>query len=114
MGPRGTPFIARLIFLFDGAAAKRSSRFGSRCSIKKQNLSAIDFETKHRTATQSCICPKVKGFYEIFIEVNSPYKEIGHCKSCIDVIEAENQYQIKGILDIKEKLGQSLLGYKIM
>jgi len=37
----------------------------------------------------------------------------GHCKSCIDVIELEAKYAIAGIVDIKEKLRQSVLGYKI-
>ncbi len=37
----------------------------------------------------------------------------GHCKSCIDVIELEAKYEIAGIVDIKEKLRQSVLGYKI-
>ncbi|HUH18007.1 NeuD/PglB/VioB family sugar acetyltransferase [Albibacterium sp.] len=35
----------------------------------------------------------------------------GHCKSCIDVIEQEGKYRIAGIIDIKEKAGQTLLGY---
>lgn len=38
----------------------------------------------------------------------------GHCKSVIDVIESENKYEIAGIVDLKEKIGQSLLGYKII
>jgi len=38
----------------------------------------------------------------------------GHCKSCIDVIELENKFNIAGILDIKEKVGQKLLGYNII
>jgi sugar O-acyltransferase (sialic acid O-acetyltransferase NeuD family) len=38
----------------------------------------------------------------------------GHCKSCIDVIELEAKYTIAGIVDIKEKLRQSALGYKIL
>jgi len=37
----------------------------------------------------------------------------GHCKSCIDVIELETKYTIAGIVDIKEKLHQSVLGYNI-
>lgn len=37
----------------------------------------------------------------------------GHCKSCIDVIEAENKFEIIGILDIKEKIGQKVSGYLI-
>lgn len=37
----------------------------------------------------------------------------GHCKSCIDVIEQENKFEIVGILDTKEKLGQEVLGYLI-
>ncbi len=37
----------------------------------------------------------------------------GHCKSCIDVIELEAKYVIAGIVDIKEKLHQSIIGYKI-
>jgi hypothetical protein len=28
----------------------------------------------------------------------------GHCKSCIDVIENENKYKIKGIIDKKKKI----------
>jgi sugar O-acyltransferase (sialic acid O-acetyltransferase NeuD family) len=38
----------------------------------------------------------------------------GHCVSCIDVIEEENKYEIVGILDQKEKLGQKLLGYSFI
>ena len=38
----------------------------------------------------------------------------GHCKSCIDVIEAENKYKIIGIVDLKEKLHQKVLGYEII
>ena len=38
----------------------------------------------------------------------------GHCKSCIDVIEQEGKYNIKGILDTPEKIGQEVLGYKII
>lgn len=36
----------------------------------------------------------------------------GHCKSCIDVIEQEGNYEIAGILDKKESVGQKLLGYE--
>ena len=38
----------------------------------------------------------------------------GHCKSCIDVIELENKFNIKGIFDIKDKIGDSVSGYKII
>lgn len=38
----------------------------------------------------------------------------GHCKSVIDVIEAEGKFEIAGIVDIKEKVGQTILGYKII
>lgn len=38
----------------------------------------------------------------------------GHCKSCIDVIEASDQYVIKGILDLEPKLGEKILGYTII
>lgn len=38
----------------------------------------------------------------------------GHCKSCIDVIESENKYQICGILDVKEKIGKKVFGYEII
>jgi sugar O-acyltransferase (sialic acid O-acetyltransferase NeuD family) len=38
----------------------------------------------------------------------------GHCKSCIDVIEMQNKYEISGILDLKENFGKSVLGYKII
>ncbi len=35
----------------------------------------------------------------------------GHCKACIDVIEAEGRFKVKGIIDVPEKMGQSVLGY---
>ena len=38
----------------------------------------------------------------------------GHCKSVIDVIEFENKYNIVGIIDKKELIGQNILGYKII
>jgi sugar O-acyltransferase (sialic acid O-acetyltransferase NeuD family) len=38
----------------------------------------------------------------------------GHCKACIDVIEAEAKFKIAGIVDVKEKAGQKVLGYKII
>jgi len=38
----------------------------------------------------------------------------GHCKSVIDVIEAENKFQIIGILDVNEKVGTKILGYTII
>ena len=38
----------------------------------------------------------------------------GHCKACIDVIELEGRYQIYGILDIADKVGESVLGYEII
>ncbi|MBN2638869.1 MAG: acetyltransferase [Bacteroidales bacterium] len=38
----------------------------------------------------------------------------GHCTSCIDVIEQQGKYIIKGILDTSEKVGREILGYKIM
>lgn len=37
----------------------------------------------------------------------------GHCKSCIDIIEATDKYFISGILDDKKKLGHQISGYKI-
>jgi sugar O-acyltransferase (sialic acid O-acetyltransferase NeuD family) len=38
----------------------------------------------------------------------------GHCKSVIDVIELEGRYNIAGIIDKKELIGQEVLGYKII
>ena len=38
----------------------------------------------------------------------------GHCKSCIDVIEQEGKYEIAGILDNEEFLGQKILGYEFI
>jgi sugar O-acyltransferase (sialic acid O-acetyltransferase NeuD family) len=35
----------------------------------------------------------------------------GHCKSCIDIIEQENKYEIAGILDVKEKIGEKISNY---
>lgn len=37
----------------------------------------------------------------------------GHCKSCIEVVESTNEYEIVGIVDTKDKLGTDILGYKI-
>jgi sugar O-acyltransferase (sialic acid O-acetyltransferase NeuD family) len=38
----------------------------------------------------------------------------GHCKACIDVIESEGSFEIIGILDKKEKIGENILDYKII
>jgi sugar O-acyltransferase (sialic acid O-acetyltransferase NeuD family) len=38
----------------------------------------------------------------------------GHCNSCIDVIEQEDKFAIAGIIDVKEKVGQKILGYPII
>ena len=38
----------------------------------------------------------------------------GHCKSVIDVIEAEGKYEIVGIVDVEEKLGEKVLDYQII
>lgn len=38
----------------------------------------------------------------------------GHCKACIDVIEAAGEFRIAGIVDKKEKLRQKVLGYEII
>ena len=37
----------------------------------------------------------------------------GHCRSCIDVIEAEGKYEIAGIVDRPSKIGEKVLGYDI-
>ncbi len=38
----------------------------------------------------------------------------GHCHSVIDVIEQENKYEIIGIVDKKELIGNEVLNYKII
>jgi sugar O-acyltransferase (sialic acid O-acetyltransferase NeuD family) len=38
----------------------------------------------------------------------------GHCKSVIDVIEQEGKYEIAGIIDREELVGQKVLGYKVI
>ena len=38
----------------------------------------------------------------------------GHCRSVIDVIELEDKYEIAGIVDKKELIGQEVLGYKVV
>lgn len=38
----------------------------------------------------------------------------GHCKSCIDVIEAEDKYSIKGIIDAHLTTDSTILGYTVM
>ncbi len=38
----------------------------------------------------------------------------GHCRSLIDVIEQENKFEIAGIIEKKELIGSSVLGYKVI
>lgn len=38
----------------------------------------------------------------------------GHCHSVIDVIEQENKYEIIGIVDIKENIGEKVLNYEVI
>lgn len=38
----------------------------------------------------------------------------GHCRACIDVIEAEGKFKVAGIVDVKEKVGEKVFGYKII
>lgn len=38
----------------------------------------------------------------------------GHCKAVIDVIELLGGYEILGIIDINEKVGSDILGYKVI
>ncbi len=38
----------------------------------------------------------------------------GHCRSCIDVIEAQDLYRIVGILDLPQQLGGDLCGYPVI
>ena len=38
----------------------------------------------------------------------------GHCSACIDVIEVTNDFEIVGIIDVEEKIGQYVLGYPII
>lgn len=38
----------------------------------------------------------------------------GHCVSSIDVIEQTNKYEIIGIVDLPEKIGQKVLNYEII
>jgi sugar O-acyltransferase (sialic acid O-acetyltransferase NeuD family) len=38
----------------------------------------------------------------------------GHCRSCIDVIETEGKFEIVGIVDIPQKIGEHVLSYKVI
>lgn len=38
----------------------------------------------------------------------------GHCKSCIDVIEAGGRFEIAGIVEVPEKKGTSVLNYPVL
>ena len=38
----------------------------------------------------------------------------GHCKSCIDVLESTNRYEIIGIIDQPSRIGEEFCGYKIL
>ena len=37
-----------------------------------------------------------------------------HCKSVIDVIEQQNQFEIAGVVDKQELLGSKILGYQVI
>lgn len=38
----------------------------------------------------------------------------GHCRSCIDVIETGGKFKVAGIVDVSDKIGSKVLGYKII
>jgi len=38
----------------------------------------------------------------------------GHCRSVIDVIEQQGKYKIDGIVDLKENIGEKVLGYPVI
>lgn len=38
----------------------------------------------------------------------------GHCRSCIDVIESQDVYEIAGIVDLPCNVGNEILGYKVI
>lgn len=38
----------------------------------------------------------------------------GHCKACIDAIEEEDRFEIGGIVDVKDKVSQNVLNYKVI
>lgn len=38
----------------------------------------------------------------------------GHCKACIDVVEQEDKYIIKGIIDLPSEQGSKVLGYPVI
>jgi sugar O-acyltransferase (sialic acid O-acetyltransferase NeuD family) len=38
----------------------------------------------------------------------------GHCKAVLDVLELEGTFTIRGILDTKERIGETVLGYPVI
>jgi sugar O-acyltransferase (sialic acid O-acetyltransferase NeuD family) len=38
----------------------------------------------------------------------------GHCRACIDVIEQTQQWRIGAILDVRQRVGQSVQGYDVV
>ena len=38
----------------------------------------------------------------------------GHCRSCIDVVEQEGLYEIHGIVDVADNVGEFILGYPVI
>jgi sugar O-acyltransferase (sialic acid O-acetyltransferase NeuD family) len=38
----------------------------------------------------------------------------GHCKSCIEVVESTGGYEVYGILDVTDRIGDRVLGYPII
>lgn len=50
-------------------------------------------------------------------EVKQPIVLIGgggHCKACVDVIETTGEWDILGILDLPERIGEKVLGYAVI
>lgn len=38
----------------------------------------------------------------------------GHCRSCIDIIEMDERYEIVGIIDAPKMIGSNVLGYNVV
>ena len=38
----------------------------------------------------------------------------GHCRSCIDVVESLGKYEILGVIDMPDRIGDDVLGYKVI
>jgi aminoglycoside N3'-acetyltransferase len=76
-----------------------------------ENKGIWKFENLGRARVYAASCKKYFNFVMDKLKQNPWYLAKG---PAIDVIEKEGKFEIYGIIDVKEKVGQEVLGYKII